>query len=218
MSLNTNEQGGNRRFSVKPFVVSSSTRLASCTLWLRPARMRRVEAKEWRCLKMSPMRRKERRDSTHTKSTICRGEQSFYAHKQQQEPLSVFLLLLVHFMRNKTLKSTRTDSFLFICQLRTSACAQWLQINNNCCLFLFLLFCSKVPSFVRMLAPSSALNIHEKAWNAYPYCRTGSSHTRSPANQEHTQFSIPPVRLTEIHDACCHWQVGHQTEQFIKPQ
>ncbi|KAK1883057.1 Phosphatidylinositol transfer protein alpha isoform [Dissostichus eleginoides] len=31
---------------------------------------------------------------------------------------------------------------------------------------------SKVPSFVRMLAPSSALNIHEKAWNAYPYCRT----------------------------------------------
>ncbi|KAJ0061632.1 hypothetical protein NL108_005681, partial [Boleophthalmus pectinirostris] len=31
----------------------------------------------------------------------------------------------------------------------------------------------KVPSFVRMLAPASALNIHEKAWNAYPYCRTG---------------------------------------------
>ncbi|KAL0994971.1 hypothetical protein UPYG_G00130120 [Umbra pygmaea] len=31
---------------------------------------------------------------------------------------------------------------------------------------------SKVPSFVRMLAPASALNIHEKAWNAYPYCRT----------------------------------------------
>uniref|UniRef100_A0A4W4F5B0 Phosphatidylinositol transfer protein alpha isoform n=1 Tax=Electrophorus electricus TaxID=8005 RepID=A0A4W4F5B0_ELEEL len=31
---------------------------------------------------------------------------------------------------------------------------------------------SKVPTFVRVLAPSSALNIHEKAWNAYPYCRT----------------------------------------------
>ncbi|XP_046891283.1 phosphatidylinositol transfer protein, alpha a [Hypomesus transpacificus] len=31
---------------------------------------------------------------------------------------------------------------------------------------------SKVPKFVRLLAPSSALNIHEKAWNAYPYCRT----------------------------------------------
>ncbi|XP_038231194.1 LOW QUALITY PROTEIN: phosphatidylinositol transfer protein alpha isoform [Dermochelys coriacea] len=31
---------------------------------------------------------------------------------------------------------------------------------------------SKVPSFVRMLAPEGALNIHEKAWNAYPYCRT----------------------------------------------
>ncbi|XP_066551239.1 phosphatidylinositol transfer protein alpha isoform [Amia ocellicauda] len=31
---------------------------------------------------------------------------------------------------------------------------------------------SKVPKFVSMLAPASALNIHEKAWNAYPYCRT----------------------------------------------
>ncbi|KAK2537491.1 hypothetical protein Q9233_002795, partial [Columba guinea] len=32
---------------------------------------------------------------------------------------------------------------------------------------------SKVPTFVRMLAPEGALDIHEKAWNAYPYCRTG---------------------------------------------
>ncbi|KAJ6657345.1 hypothetical protein lerEdw1_002712 [Lerista edwardsae] len=32
---------------------------------------------------------------------------------------------------------------------------------------------SKVPPFVKMLAPEGALNIHEKAWNAYPYCRTG---------------------------------------------
>ncbi|KAJ7397523.1 Phosphatidylinositol transfer protein alpha isoform [Pitangus sulphuratus] len=34
---------------------------------------------------------------------------------------------------------------------------------------------SKVPTFVRMLAPEGALNIHEKAWNAYPYCRTGKA-------------------------------------------
>uniref|UniRef100_A0AAY4EPV5 Phosphatidylinositol transfer protein alpha isoform n=1 Tax=Denticeps clupeoides TaxID=299321 RepID=A0AAY4EPV5_9TELE len=34
---------------------------------------------------------------------------------------------------------------------------------------------SKVPGFVRLLAPASALKIHEKAWNAYPYCRTGRS-------------------------------------------
>jgi len=31
---------------------------------------------------------------------------------------------------------------------------------------------SKVPSFIRLLAPKGALEIHEKAWNAYPYCRT----------------------------------------------
>lgn len=31
---------------------------------------------------------------------------------------------------------------------------------------------SKVPAFVRMIAPKGALAIHEEAWNAYPYCRT----------------------------------------------
>ncbi|XP_018414579.1 PREDICTED: phosphatidylinositol transfer protein beta isoform-like [Nanorana parkeri] len=31
---------------------------------------------------------------------------------------------------------------------------------------------SKVPSFVKMLAPEGSLVFHEKAWNAYPYCRT----------------------------------------------
>ncbi|KAL3857995.1 hypothetical protein ACJMK2_012613 [Sinanodonta woodiana] len=31
---------------------------------------------------------------------------------------------------------------------------------------------SKVPKFIRLLAPKGSLEIHEKAWNAYPYCRT----------------------------------------------
>lgn len=31
---------------------------------------------------------------------------------------------------------------------------------------------SKVPGFIRVLAPEGALTFHEKAWNAYPYCRT----------------------------------------------
>lgn len=31
---------------------------------------------------------------------------------------------------------------------------------------------SKVPKMIRMLAPKGALEIHEKAWNCYPYCRT----------------------------------------------
>ena len=30
----------------------------------------------------------------------------------------------------------------------------------------------KVPGFVRVLAPTGSLEIHEKAWNAYPFCRT----------------------------------------------
>lgn len=31
---------------------------------------------------------------------------------------------------------------------------------------------SKVPAFVRLLAPNGSLEVHEKAWNAYPFCRT----------------------------------------------
>lgn len=31
---------------------------------------------------------------------------------------------------------------------------------------------NKVPTFIRMLAPKGSLEIHEKAWNAYPYCKT----------------------------------------------
>ncbi|XP_046963715.1 phosphatidylinositol transfer protein alpha isoform [Vanessa cardui] len=31
---------------------------------------------------------------------------------------------------------------------------------------------SKVPAFIRMLAPKGSLEVHEEAWNAYPYCRT----------------------------------------------
>ncbi|KFD71224.1 hypothetical protein M514_04932, partial [Trichuris suis] len=31
---------------------------------------------------------------------------------------------------------------------------------------------TKVPWWVRKLAPAGSLELHEKAWNAYPYCRT----------------------------------------------
>ncbi|XP_051255540.1 phosphatidylinositol transfer protein alpha isoform [Dicentrarchus labrax] len=31
---------------------------------------------------------------------------------------------------------------------------------------------SKVPGFIRVIAPKGSLEVHEKAWNAYPYCRT----------------------------------------------
>lgn len=32
--------------------------------------------------------------------------------------------------------------------------------------------CSKVPGMIKLLAPKGALEVHEEAWNAYPYCRT----------------------------------------------
>lgn len=33
---------------------------------------------------------------------------------------------------------------------------------------------SKVPAYIRVLAPNGALEVHEKAWNAFPYCKTGN--------------------------------------------
>ena len=31
---------------------------------------------------------------------------------------------------------------------------------------------SKVPWWIRKLVPKGSLEMHEEAWNAYPYCRT----------------------------------------------
>jgi len=31
---------------------------------------------------------------------------------------------------------------------------------------------SKVPGWIKMIAPKGSLEIHEEAWNAYPYCKT----------------------------------------------
>lgn len=31
---------------------------------------------------------------------------------------------------------------------------------------------SKVPGFIRMILPKGSCELHEEAWNAYPYCRT----------------------------------------------
>ena len=30
----------------------------------------------------------------------------------------------------------------------------------------------QVPGWIKMVAPAGSLEIHEEAWNAYPYCRT----------------------------------------------
>lgn len=40
---------------------------------------------------------------------------------------------------------------------------------------------SKVPGFIAVMFPASYFNMEEKAWNCYPYCRTGiMRHTRHP--------------------------------------
>lgn len=50
-----------------------------------------------------------------------------------------------------------------------------LSFSTCICLFPPSLPDSKVPGFLKALAPENALIFHEKAWNAYPYCKTGES-------------------------------------------
>lgn len=70
----------------------------------------------------------------------------------------------------------------------------------------------KVPKYIRYLAPKEALEIHEEAWNAYPYCRTiitnpgymkeafelkiETIHLEGQGNLENAH-SLPPDQLAE---------------------
>ncbi|XP_031839766.1 phosphatidylinositol transfer protein vib isoform X1 [Nomia melanderi] len=69
---------------------------------------------------------------------------------------------------------------------------------------------SKVPAFIRILLPKDSLEIHEEAWNAYPYCKTvitnpgymrenfvimiESFHIDDGGNQ-HNVHELPPDKL-----------------------
>lgn len=46
---------------------------------------------------------------------------------------------------------------------------------------------SKVPKFIALLAPSGSLEVHEEAWNAYPYCMTRYS---NPYMNDHLVLNI----------------------------
>ena len=43
-----------------------------------------------------------------------------------------------------------------------------LHLTKWCILY----FCLQVPGWIKMVAPKGSLEIHEEAWNAYPYCKT----------------------------------------------
>ena len=75
---------------------------------------------------------------------------------------------------------------------------------NACFIFYSALYpClpnSKVPKFIRMLAPKGSLNIYEEAWNAYPYCRTvitvrGQGHVKAKVTWRSLYYSVCSVSL-----------------------
>ncbi|RDD46497.1 Phosphatidylinositol transfer protein alpha isoform [Trichoplax sp. H2] len=46
----------------------------------------------------------------------------------------------------------------------------------------------KVPRFIQMLAPRGSMEMHEKAWNAYPYCRTSMLYISNRLYQVYRSF------------------------------
>lgn len=66
------------------------------------------------------------------------------------------------------------------CVILLRLCSMFLEFlfeySFICCRMTPSLFvCSKVPGFLRLIAPKGSLEVHEQAWNAYPYCRTSES-------------------------------------------
>lgn len=69
---------------------------------------------------------------------------------------------------------------------------------------LFFSRCSKVPGFVKMIAPEGALVFHEKAWNAYPYCRTSKSTLQMKSIHTRCLWNDVFLRdVTSIHGRGC---------------
>ncbi|CAG7681720.1 unnamed protein product [Allacma fusca] len=54
---------------------------------------------------------------------------------------------------------------------------------------------SKLPAFIRLLAPTGSTDIHEEAWNAYPYCRTVISNPGYM--KDNFQISIETMHLPD---------------------
>lgn len=63
---------------------------------------------------------------------------------------------------------------------------------------------SKVPSFIRLLAPGEALNVTEKAWNAYPYCRTVITVCIAFLTEFHLHFTIFDLTVRTQLQNCSH--------------
>ena len=76
-------------------------------------------------------------------------------------PLDIELLLInviLHYpmlLMNHCIVSSGQTLYVFNCYFTCCCCID-----------------SKVPRFIRMIAPKGSLHMTEKAWNAFPYCRT----------------------------------------------
>ena len=81
---------------------------------------------------------------------------------------------------------------------------------------------SKVPAFIRALAPTGSLEITEKAWNAYPYCKTVYT---NPAYMKenfrieiitwHKQDRVSKSDNTNKHHKLTESELGKRTVDFI---
>jgi len=77
----------------------------------------------------------------------------------------------VHSVGSK--KVTLHRRFSVVLSVSVSIC-MCMMLLAHCIRFLCNFGCtySKVPAYIRWLAPKGSLEVHEEAWNAYPYCRT----------------------------------------------
>ena len=80
---------------------------------------------------------------------------------------------------------------------------------------------TKVPAFVRALAPKGSLEIHEDSWNAYPYCRTVYSNPYMKENFKieiitwHKDERVTRQDTTNKHHSLTESELAKRTVDFI---
>ena len=75
---------------------------------------------------------------------------------------------------------------------------------------------SKVPAFIRLLLPKNSLEIHEEAWNAYPYCKTVITVTISQLFNNREYFStVTELNVMLLLESWIHERQFHNNDRIF---
>lgn len=174
-----------------------STKLVSCSVWLKRVNKKHRMARVLRWLKTSLMMMANPRGNTLRRSIILEGKGT-NNHHYCNSTMSNYIRSIInthiltapspttHDTFQISTRSTSQSHALIIHQwifsIELSIFLQFIYIVFNlyyCIVHINLInyLSSRLPGWVKAFIPGNALKLEEKAWNAYPYCKTGKELT-----------------------------------------